>query len=283
MKQPYTYSVIRYVHDRGAGETLNVGVILFSPGLRFLDVKTEGRYERLSAAFANFSGEQYRSTIRRLNLAVKAVTDRWDADSLRLWPLPISIEGVYSSIWSDKDLNLQFGPVLSGVSDDPAGALEHLFDRMVISQYLRETGERRTDEQVWAVYRKPLVTTALEKVLQPKLISTSDFEIRLEHTFKNERIHALLPLSFDYSRPEALQNKAARWLGAGVALSGHDELAKLYFLLGAPQLQSQLSAYNRAKGLLNKIPLKHEMVEEDEAEDFATEIAALAKAHGVIP
>ena len=124
---------------------------------------------------------------------------------------------------------------------------------------------------------------SLEGVLQPKVISTSDFTMRFEHTFRNEQVHVLQPLSFDYSRPEPLQNKAARWLGTGVALDGHDELAKFYFLLGLPQSKSHLDAYNKAKALLHKVPVKHEIIEEDEAQDFATAIAAFAKAHQVIP
>jgi hypothetical protein len=36
-KQPYTYTVLRYVHDTGTGEFANVGVVPASPDAGYAD------------------------------------------------------------------------------------------------------------------------------------------------------------------------------------------------------------------------------------------------------
>jgi hypothetical protein len=40
-KQPYTYTVLRYVHDTGTGEFANVGVVLNAPSAGYADEKTK--------------------------------------------------------------------------------------------------------------------------------------------------------------------------------------------------------------------------------------------------
>ena len=83
MKQEYTYSVIRYVHDRGAGETLNVGVMLFAPASKFLNVMVELRYESLPG---HLRSVQWRAVSHRNEtawVAVEALREPWNTDTSR--------------------------------------------------------------------------------------------------------------------------------------------------------------------------------------------------------
>src|SRR5438552_17908486 len=76
MKVPYTFSVIRYVHDPIAGESLNVGVLLFSGEAAILDVMLEYRYERSSATFARFDGERFKQVLCYFEAAVTSASDQ---------------------------------------------------------------------------------------------------------------------------------------------------------------------------------------------------------------
>ena len=87
----------------------------------------------------------------------------------------------------------------------------------------------------------------------------------------------------DYVDPATMQRKAVDWLGNAVALEDHPELGKIYLLLGAPQNEGFRGRYNRAKDLLHKMPVNHQIIEEDEATDFAREIADYMREHGLIP
>ena len=50
---------------------------------------------------------------------------------------------------------------------------------------------------------------------------------------------------------------------------------------GPPSIETNRSAYIKAKNLLHKMPIKHELIEEDESEDFADHISAYMREHGI--
>lgn len=279
---PYTYCVVRYVHDPAAGESLNIGVIIWAPSVAFLAAQFEHHYERLSNTFADFNGEHYKRSLRQFEYALEKLQDEMSGNLFVKSELTNDIGIIASSVWPDKGLSFQIGPVLAGVTDDPKRSLIEIFDRMVTSQYPRSKGEARSDEDVWIVYHRPLVQTKVSRKLVPTTISTEEFSLKFDHAFKNDQWHALRPVSLDFQRAETIQRKAATWLGNATALQGHSDLGTLYLLLGRPHLESHQQAYIKAKNLLHKMPIKHELVEENEAEDFAREIADYMHKHGLI-
>lgn len=279
---PYTYSVIKYVHDPAAGEMLNIGVVLVAPAVQYVAAKIEYRYERLSEAFVNFDGENYKRALRQFEQAAADFKDRLKAGLLPMLAHPSDVEALGAMIWPDRDLSFRLGPMLAGVTDNPEESLEILFDRMVASQYQRESRERRSDEQVWVVYQNSLTEEKVSRVLQPKTFVAEGFELKFEHSFKNERWHILEPVSLDYAKVEGIRNKVSRLLGDATALRDHPELGKLYVLLGPPRLKEHREDYDRAKRLLHKMPVEHELVEESQAERFAKSLAKYMRQHGVI-
>src|SRR5207245_9340911 len=66
MQQPYSYVVLRYVADQGAGEALNVGVVVYSQQARFFGFRLDSHYERLSRTFATFDGPAFRRSMANL-------------------------------------------------------------------------------------------------------------------------------------------------------------------------------------------------------------------------
>jgi hypothetical protein len=131
--------VLRYVHDVAASESLNIGVVLVAPELRFVGCKIDTQYARLSAAFLNFDGEQYRRVMQRLESAVGRVVDA-DRPTWSLWDGRIYAHTLMSSNWADNGLSYQYGSLLSGITRDPAVALEDAYELMVGSRY-REPDE----------------------------------------------------------------------------------------------------------------------------------------------
>jgi Protein of unknown function (DUF3037) len=277
----YTYSIVRYVHDPSAGEILNVGVVLYAPSVPYVAARCEHRYTRLSHAFAGFDGESYRTAIRRFERSIERLKGCWQDSFPSLRQLPPDVGALTAKIWSDSGLGLRLGPVLAGVTDDPAESIDALFDRLVVSRQPRGTEERRTDREVWSVYQHPLARKAVSSVLRPKTFDTPNYHLDFEHAFKNERWHVLQPVSLDYARPASLQDKAVRLLGQASVLKGNPELGRLYLLLGAPHQRSHRDAYEKAKRLLQGMPVEHELVEEDQAEEFAGQLAEYIREHSV--
>jgi hypothetical protein len=283
-KIAYTYCVVRYVHDPAAGEMLNIGVLLFAPDANYLGLQLEARYERLSGAFAGFDGENYKRVLRRLESAVEAIQAR-PARSELLFDVVAPLQNlteITHTICPDEDLSFRFGVPLAGIATDPEEALARIFDRLVASQCDYKRDERRSDEQVWADFQPALQRQKVHRALQPKSFEAEGFEIKFEHSFKNERWHVLQPVSLDYARVESIRNRVTRLLGDATALQGNEEVGKLYLLLGKPMQEKHQEDYEKAKRLLHKMPVEHELVEAKQAQHFAQELAQYMREHGVI-
>lgn len=280
---PYTYCVVRYRHDPATGEMLNIGVILFSPSADYLEARMDHHYERLSEAFCNFDGDHYRRTLRQFLAVLDALRERIRRKSLFVdaWDIPTNVKSVAEYVWPDLDLSFQISEAMAGITDGLGDTLELLFHRMVISQYARTKVEKRTDDEVWTIYQEPLARRKVVRKLRPTVLTTPEVELKFDHAFKNEKWHVLQPMSMDYVKKESIQNKATKWLGNAVALEGNKDLKKIYILLGPPMLESYRSAYIKAKNLLHKIRIDHELIEEDAAEHFAEYIEGFMKEHDV--
>ncbi|MFN3652567.1 MAG: DUF3037 domain-containing protein [Armatimonadota bacterium] len=279
----YTYCALRYVHDPVVGEALNIGVLLYAREAGLLAARLDSRYSRLSEAFVGFDGDHYRRVVNQFYAAVGAIRDSLK-DDLPIVDQPRDAAGVAALVWPDQGLSYRYGPVLAGVTDDLERTLTDLFVRLVTSQYTQEQPEKRSDDEVWSsVYRRPLAQ-ALQRVqvgavFREKIVQADSFSHKFDHAFKNEVWHMLQPLSFDLVRKDAIAKKAAQWLGYGHALDGATEPIKLHLLLGSPRKPEHQSAYEDAKELLSRIPIEVDLVEEEEADQFAETIAECLRQH----
>jgi len=276
---PYSYCILRYIHDPGAGEALNVGALAFAPTEQWVDCRIEQRYSRLSSTFRDFNGHHYRAATRRTMAAIAALQSRW-RDSFSLGDdFPKSLEHLCRFLFPDPGLSLQCGATFSGLTHDLNAALMDIFERMVTSQHSEGVEARRNDAQVWAVFQEPFERAGVLQMLQPKRFDSKDFSIEFDYAWKNTEWHVLQPVSMDYRQNDSLQKAATIWLGNATALKDQEEIGELDLLLGPPQSSAQRLAYARAKDLLRKMPVPHRLIEEDEAGDFANECAAMMREH----
>ena len=85
-------------------------------------------------------------------------------------------------------------------------------------------------------------------------------------------VHVYQAVSFDLKQGETIRNKAFRWESLTRFLAESPEHPKILLLLGAPSGE-QRKDYAKAKELLRSSRLV-ELVEEDEAADFARDLEA---------
>lgn len=282
-KIAYTYCLVRYMHDPKVGEMLNVGVLLCSPEPGYVGIRLNRHYERLSRTFAGFDGEHYRGITDGIENSVQKLRPRNDVPKLFQVKERIeTVEDVIRMIAPDRGLSIQFGPVLAGLAEYPEAELEHIFAESVISQYPQKAKVGRDDEQVWHHYKRSLNEKRIDIYLEPKVFASESYEYKFEHAFKNECWHVLKPVTMDYANAQTIQDRATRVLGEASALEGNPEIGTYYILLGEPQLDAHKAAYTKAKNLLNKIPIKKEIIEEDAAEHFADELSEYMRGHGII-
>jgi hypothetical protein len=276
----YSYAVVQYLHDAAVGERLNVGVVMVAPAARWFGFTFDEHYKRLSTTFRDFDGARYKGTVERFNRALYDIKHSLEGLPLVQGGAFVDVADLMRHAWPDQGLSFRIGETFAGVTDNLESTLAHLFERMVTSQYPGSEEARRNKEQVWQVFRKPLEEVRATRPLREKSFKSSDFELTFKHAYQNHKWHVLEPISFDYKNKDNIQRVAMQWLGHGVALKEQADLGTLYLLLGAPEARHR-AAYHKAKDLLHKIELQKELIEENEAKDFARHLAKSMREQGV--
>ncbi len=261
MTYPYSYVVLQHVPDPGAGEALNIGVVVYSQKARFLKLHADSRYERLSQAFAKFDGAGFRRAIANLLLVFR------DAEkTLRDQPLfesDRSFVDWLGALVPDLGASVSFSAPRHGITSDLDDEVGILFHRMVESQKgVAIERPRRDDEQVWKAC-VPHLAEPVRRNLMAKSFNTSSVKIDFEHAVKNGRWHVIQPLSMDFKRAESMQRKASEWVGTSVGLSQAPDFGTILFLLGRPST-GHSKAFQRARALLDQTPARHEIISEDD-------------------
>jgi hypothetical protein len=276
MKVPYTFTVLRYVHDIATGEFVNVGVALYAPGVKFIEARCRTTYGRLTKAFPGLDGEAFKSLMRRINHRFEEIAAEV-ANELPLKGSPTAIMELAWSVLPPDDSSLQWSPPGGGVAEDLSATLTQLYDRMVHRYEDGLIRARRSDEEVWTRFRRDLETRNIAVHLQSKKITVPDDEVEFEYACKNGVWHCLKPISFDLSA-DGITEKAHRWLGQLTSVKSSSDQFKVYLLIGEPQQPDLKTTLKKALSILQKIPVEKEIVMERDAtvfsERFARSVAA---------
>jgi Protein of unknown function (DUF3037) len=278
-RTPYSYSVLRYVHDIGTGEFINVGVVLTAPRASFVGAKFKVAYGRVKKAFPSIDTEVFRTRMRRL----QATFDRLAEGDLSA---PISrgtkdgapIEQLVHSVVRADDSSLQWSPPGSGLSKDLPATLTALYQRFVTKYDTEIAHVQRKDEDVWRRFRTELEKRNVLSHLEQKVIAVADDSVKFEHAWKNGAWHCYEPLSFDLASDASIKEKAHRWLGQVSSIKDSREGFNVYFLVGKPTDAGLGEAYEQAVSILRKAPSSL-VVEEDGAEEFSESVAKAISDH----
>lgn len=279
-RSPYSYVVLRYVHDIAAAEFVNVGVVLMTAEADFVGAKFKTTYSRIKRTFPTLDGEAYRKQIRRLQTAFDRISKKDLArDASVALPKRTSMMELAESVLRQDDSSLQWSPVGSGLSAAPDVTLNSLYHRFVTKYDDEVTSGQRKDEDVWKCFRTELEKRNVLGYLDEKVIAVADDSVKFAHAWKNGSWHCYEPLSFDLASDSSIKEKAHRWLGQVSSLQDAAEKFKVFFLVGKPTDASLGAAYDQAVSILRKTPLS-EVVEEDQAEKFSEQVAAKIMPHG---
>jgi hypothetical protein len=122
--EAYQYALWRCTPDAERGEQLNVGVVVYSPRLRFLGARAEVDRARLRAAFGPTDVAAIEAAVAH-RLAVAAADPA--AGSLAT----LEQGDRFGLLTAQSSTVVRPGPVHTGLCDDAAETLERLFERLV--------------------------------------------------------------------------------------------------------------------------------------------------------
>ena len=277
-KQPYTYTVLRYVHDTGTGEFANVGVVLTAPSARYADAILRPTYGRLSRMFPGLDGDHFRRVIRHLQTRFDELAGRV-REEMDIGQMPGNALELAHAVIAPDDSSFQWSPMGSGLALDLPATLESIYQRMVELYDDRTKSESRSDDVVWRTFKRGLEQRQVLSRFHPKTIAVEDDEVAFSHAWQNHQWHCMETLSFDLMQPQSIKDKAHSWLGRMTSIQNASESFRVYYLVGEPQLESSRGAFAQALNVLHKTPVEHEIVREHEAEDFAAGMAEKIAEH----
>lgn len=279
MKTAYTFSVLRYVHDPVTAEFVNVGVALYAPEAKYLNALCTPHYQRLSRMFGPIEGDHFRQVTKFVQTQIEALGQRL-ASELPFKNLPKNIEDVLGQVLPADDSAIQFSTAGGGLTGDLNKTLHELFVRHVERYATRVERPSRDEDDVWKVFRGPLEKRQVIKHFVAKEIIAPNYDYKFEHAWKNQVWHAYEPISFDLAEADSIKDKANRWLGRVTSLADSKDKFNLILLMGKPSEGKLQTAFVQAQNILHKMPVTHEFIQEDEAEDFAESLTNEIKEHG---
>jgi hypothetical protein len=124
VSEAYQYALWRVVPDALRGEQLNVGVVLYSPRLRFLGAEVRLEEARLLLVAPGLDVETVRAA-----LALRAAVAAGAPDGGELASLPASER--FGWLVAPASTLVQPGPVHTGLCEDAAATLAHLAATLV--------------------------------------------------------------------------------------------------------------------------------------------------------
>tara|TARA_R110002072_G_scaffold300627_3_gene478530 strand:+ start:583 stop:1458 length:876 start_codon:yes stop_codon:yes gene_type:complete len=276
-KRSYSYTVLRYVHDVVSGEALNVGVVLHVPSKGFLKVQTRKTIGRLKQVFPDLDRHDFVEAMRAVDRGLGAIAKR--AKGEPLFDGQADARSHALKVLPNDDSALQWSPVGTGLTADPAKTFERLYERYVM-QYDRKADRRRSDEDIWRPVREKLAEREVHVPFEPKVVSGTQDQIEFKKAWKNGKWHAYEPVSLDLADADHIKDKARRWRGhlSAVAEGSKDDV-ELHFVLGRPQNTSLMRAYESAKEILKGARYTSEVVDENDVDDLIATLEDEYRAH----
>jgi hypothetical protein len=277
MKVAYSFSVLRYVHDPVTQEFINIGVALSAPEASYFRAICTTNYRRITNMFERIDGHRFRQLSRHIQEQICATGQEYEA-ALPFEAAP-TVEHLLAKVLPADDSAIQFSKPGVGLSDDLERTLHELFQRHVDQYAASGESPRRTDEDVWRVFREPLDRVLVTPRLRPKRIVAPSYEYEFERSWKNEIWHVYEPVSFDMVEAASMLDKANRWVGRATSLMDSPDPFRIYMLLGEPGDDRLRPTFVKAQNILNKMPGRKVFVRESEAAAFAAELAREVQRH----
>jgi hypothetical protein len=122
--EAFQYALLRAMPSLPRGEALNVGVVLYSPRHRFLEARTLLDPERLRLLDPDMDLEAVRAHL--------TLIEQVAAGTLTAGPIAgLDRSERFGWITSPSSTVIQPSPVHTGLCEDPAATLQHLFASLV--------------------------------------------------------------------------------------------------------------------------------------------------------
>ena len=273
MKAPFSYVVLRYMHDVFTREFVNVAVLVHAPKSGFLRLQGVHSTTRVKKFFPGVQSEPLSKILRFLETRCKEMETKHKSE---LPDRTIGAAEIASCLLPTDDSALQWNDTGGGITEDPEKTLQDLFERLVARHERAQPAVRREDEDVWKPFEQEFRSRHVLHRFQEKVLHVGE----LYCTFKNAwqprggYLRVFHPLSFDLIDTSDIVEKAVDWGGKLRQLRKVDRDFEINLLLGRPRDQSKSAAFEQAQQVLAEdVKGRKHLVPEERAPEFAQRVA----------
>jgi hypothetical protein len=277
-KKPFSYVVLRYMHDVFTREFVNVGVLFYSPQSQFLRLRKLSTLERVKGMFPGLQSDSLRDLLKFIESRTEELRGK-AFDGLD-WEL-LTADAIAKSLLTTDDSALQWSTTGGGVTDNPEQTLSDLFDRLVIRHQKAHPVVRREDVDVWKPFEGEFRRRHILHKFQEKTLVVGELKHRFQISWQPDRsfLRLFQPLSFDLLEPSGIVEKAVHWSALIRQLRKADPDFYIYLLIGKPLEKGQVRAFEQAYHTLNEEGSdRKKLIDEQEVVTFAEDVEKEIKA-----
>ena len=273
---PYSFTILRYVHDVVAGEALNVGVAMYNSAEGGLLAKVQKSTSRLRQTFPDIDPQEFQDMMTSIERGFKSLAQEL-ADAPLLVDSHLDVLNCARRVMPDDDSALQWSAAGWGLTEDVTGTMDQLFERYVTRHDQTAAPEERwrTDDDIRRDFMGKLNELGAEIPFEQKRIRGTQDEITFETAWRNGSWRAYEPVSLDLADEKRIKDKARRWRGHLSAVeAGSTDNVRVHFLVGGPRDKSLQTAFESAKLILSGSPFASALVEEGDTDNLVEQIKA---------
>jgi hypothetical protein len=283
----YQYTLVRYVHNEGSGECVNVGLAFLAPEERFLRVTFNRRYSRISQFFRKaFDGDHYRNMIRALGSQFDQIAKDLKNESSMLAPFretPNDLAEIMERILPEDSTTFRWGPICGGVTKSTDARFGRLFKEFVTRHDRPKGTSHRQESRMWVDFERRVNARNLKGALKPYTLKSNLYQYEFYAGFQNGKPNIIEPISLDCGKGPTILEKANIWTGRLLALKDCEDFA-FHAILAPPANQSLREYFDQARRVLGSQDdvVRHLIVEnedDDQLEELLEEIDSANQAH----
>jgi hypothetical protein len=271
----YSYILLKYVHDVVREESVNVGLLVVCPEEKFIRLAVRESLADLKVLFTGFSPSNLKRYLKDVSHAFdlyqKEISNQFSFNEEE-------IRSIAHKVLAPDHSALRWHGNRSGITKDVSETFRQLRGRL-IDPPKNSAFERKNDVDVWKKFSPVLKEAKVWDLLEPRQFKIAGFKEKYEHTFKNGKIHCLVPMSLDYSSDAEMLDRIRKEKGRMqlVQEGKRDDLA-FYFLLGRPTKRELIKDFEDVRKLLEKSK-NTTVISEDEPNHLLKRLQPIVAAH----
>jgi hypothetical protein len=278
----YQYQLIRYQHDHFTGEFVNMGIIVYSPEMNFLECKVTNRYQRLNDFFPAANGKFTRKILHHIEQQIRKA-----ANTLQeLFAPSNNLLVITDKILPPDNNAIRLSEVRTALDVDMNAALHYLYFEMV-EKNTEEAADKTSlsDEEVWKnKYKQYFDKYNLSNTLTKHVVETPNDKFEFDLAWKNEIWHCYQPVSFYLVNKDSIKDKVYKWAGRVKGLQEAREKVHLTLLASLnPEYAEMKSFMDHFIEVHNNPNISVDVVLENDAEKIAKSIRRQMDEHTEAP